>query len=149
MAYAERYARLMRGCKRVISMEEAGYRIRKLTPLECWRLQAFDDRDFFAAKLGSREEADRLINKRTDDNSLSIMHESDMASITSNTQLYKQAGNSICVGCLYHIYKQLYNAMPYLFDDLRVGSYFSGIGAFEKGLDMLFEDISKESAADV
>jgi DNA (cytosine-5)-methyltransferase 1 len=31
--------------------------------------------------------------------------------------------------------------MPYLFDDLKVSSYFSGIGAFEKALDRLFEDI--------
>lgn len=60
----------------------------------------------------------------------------------SDTQLYKQAGNSICVGVLYHIYKNLYNAMPYLFDDLKVSSFFSGIGAFEKGLDRLYAEIN-------
>ena len=61
---------------------------------------------------------------------------------TSNTQLYKQAGNSIVVDVLYHILGNLYDAMPYLFDDLKVGSFFSRIGAFEKALDRIFE--SKE-----
>lgn len=60
----------------------------------------------------------------------------------SNSQLYKQAGNSIVVDVLYYIFKELYDAMPYLFDDLKVGSYFSGIGAFEKGLDRLYEGIN-------
>ena len=32
--------------------------------------------------------------------------------------------------------------MPYLFDDLKVSSYFSGIGAFESALDRLFDDIN-------
>lgn len=48
-----------------------GYRIRKLTPLECWRLMGFDDTDFHKAEK-----------------------------VNSNTQLYKQAGNSICVNVL-------------------------------------------------
>lgn len=60
----------------------------------------------------------------------------------SNSQLYKQAGNSIVTNVLYYIFKELYEAMPYLFDDLKVGSYFSGIGAFEVGLDRLFDDIN-------
>ena len=43
-------------------------RIRKLTPKECFRLMGFDDEDFEKA-----------------------------AEVNSNTQLYKQAGNSIVV----------------------------------------------------
>ena len=43
-------------------------RIRKLTPKECWRLMGFNDEDF--------EKAEK---------------------VNSNTQLYKQAGNSIVV----------------------------------------------------
>ena len=46
-------------------------RIRKLTPKECWRLMGFDDEDFERA-----------------------------AKVNSNTQLYKQAGNSIVVNVL-------------------------------------------------
>lgn len=93
------------------------YGIRRLTPRECWRLMDFSDSDFDKAK------------------------EVGM----SDSQLYKQAGNSICVGVLYHIYKELYKAMPYLFDDLKVGSFFSGIGAFEKGLDRLYDNINNVS----
>ena len=53
-------------------------RIRKLTPKECWRLMGFDDEDFEKA-----------------------------SKINSNTQLYKQAGNSIVVDVLYYIFKQM------------------------------------------
>ena len=55
-------------------------RIRKLTPKECWRLMGFDDVDF--------EKAEK---------------------INSNTQLYKQAGNSICVPVLIAILNNLLN----------------------------------------
>ena len=55
-------------------------RIRKLTPKECWRLMGFDDEDFEKAK--------------------------DVP--TSNTQLYKQAGNSIVVNVLEKIFKNLF-----------------------------------------
>lgn len=104
------------GDKRVIENKDnqCGYRIRKLTPKECWRLMGFEDVDFDKAKSAG----------------------------VSNSQLYKQAGNSIVVDVLYYIFKNLYIAMPYLFEDLKVGSYFSGIGAFEKGLDRLYKDIN-------
>ena len=68
----------------------------------------------------------------------------------SSSQLYKQAGNSIVVDVLLHIMENLYDAMPYLFDDIVVGSFFSGIGAFEKALTRLqtepheYSSISKE-----
>ena len=55
-----------------------GLRIRKLTPKECWRLMGFDDTDFDKA-----------------------------AHHNSNTQLYKQAGNSIVVDVLYYIFKEM------------------------------------------
>jgi len=57
---------------------ETKYRIRKLTPKECWRLMGFSDEDFEKA-----------------------------ASVNSNTQLYKQAGNSIVVKCLEGIFQNL------------------------------------------
>lgn len=55
------------------------FRIRKLTPKECWRLMGFDDEDFEKAK----------------------------ASGVSNSQLYKQAGNSIVVNVLEGILRNL------------------------------------------
>ena len=93
---------------------ESPIRIRKLTPKECFRLMGFSDRDFDAAKNAG----------------------------ISNSQLYKQAGNSIVVDVLYCIYIELYKAMPYLFDDLRLSSFFSGIGAFEVALDRLYQGIN-------
>ena len=55
-------------------------RIRKLTPLECWRLMGFGDMDYYAAK------------------SVGI----------SDAQLYKQAGNSIVVTVLEAIFRNLF-----------------------------------------
>ena len=57
-----------------------GYAIRKLTPKECWRLMGFTDEQFNRAK--------------------------DIG--ISDSQLYKQAGNSIVVNVLYYIFKELY-----------------------------------------
>lgn len=53
-------------------------RIRKLTPKECWRLMGFEDEDFEKA-----------------------------SKVNSNTQLYKQAGNSIVVNVLMAIFNEL------------------------------------------
>ena len=54
-------------------------RPRKLTPKECWRLMGFDDEDFIVAET-----------------------------VCSNSQLYKQAGNSIVVNVLMAIFKELF-----------------------------------------
>lgn len=53
-------------------------RIRKLTPRECYRLMGFDDEDFDRAK-----------------------------EVNSDSQLYKQAGNSIVVNVLMAIFKEM------------------------------------------
>lgn len=53
-------------------------RIRKLIPLECFRLMGVKDEDFFKAEK-----------------------------VNSNTQLYKQSGNSIVVDCLMALYRNL------------------------------------------
>ena len=55
-------------------------RIRKLTPLECWRIMGFDDDDFYKAKNAG----------------------------ISDTQLYRQAGNSIVVNVLEKILECLF-----------------------------------------
>ena len=57
-----------------------GLRIRKLTPKECWRLMGFDDEDI-----------DKCIKVGI-----------------SDTQLYKQAGNSIVVNVLEAIFRELF-----------------------------------------
>ena len=53
-------------------------RVRKLTPRECWKIMGFTDEQF------------------------------DKVKGLSNAQLYKQAGNTICVPCLESIFKQLF-----------------------------------------
>ena len=119
------------------------YRIRKITPLEAWILMGFSEEDFLSAKTGSKNNARQYMQEFEPDKHLEMMQavESKNVQKLSNSQLYKQAGNSITTCTLYYIYKNLYKAMPYLFDGLKVGSFFSGIGAFEKALDMLQEDL--------
>lgn len=102
------------GFKTAILPVTNNLRIRKLTPKECFRLMGFSDENFEAA------------------HNVGI----------SNSQLYKQAGNSIVVDVLYYIFVELYKTMPYLFDDLKLSSFFSGIGAFEVALDRLYKGIN-------
>ena len=66
------------GGNRQVKIQQTNLRIRKLTPKECWRLMGFDDTDFEKA-----------------------------AATNSNTQLYKQAGNSIVVDVLYYIFREM------------------------------------------
>lgn len=54
--------------------------VRKLTPKECWRVMGFSEDNY-----------------------------SKVEGKLSNTQLYKQAGNTICVPCLEAIFKELFN----------------------------------------
>ena len=68
---------LMAGEQDICRIENQ-YRIRKLTPLECWRLMDFKDEDFEKA-----------------------------TQVNSNTQLYKQAGNSIIRNVLVAILGQM------------------------------------------
>lgn len=62
---------------KIIETTPEAYRIRKLTPRECYRLMGFTDAEFDSIKG------------------------------VSNTQLYKQAGNSIVVNVLEAIFRQL------------------------------------------
>lgn len=62
----------------VVKEDNIEYRIRKLTPKECWRLMGFKDEQFLKAEQ-----------------------------VCSNSQLYKQAGNSIVVNVMEEIFKNL------------------------------------------
>lgn len=66
------------------------FRIRKLSPLECWRLMDFSDQDFHKAEA-----------------------------VNSNTQLYKQAGNSIVRNVLVSIFGQM---LPGKEDEYKKGA---------------------------
>lgn len=74
-----------------IEESEMGYRIRKLTPLECWRLMDFTDTDFNKAK-----------------------------EVCSDTQLYKQSGNSIVVNCLVAILGQVFEGKENIYREKNI-----------------------------
>ncbi len=65
----------------VVEKEDRNFYIRKLTPKECFRLMGFSDEDF--------EKSEK---------------------VNSDTQLYKQAGNSIVVPVVQYIIKALFDA---------------------------------------
>lgn len=91
-------------------LESQSLRIRKLTPKECFRLMGFDDEDFLAAKVGDREAAIELLEKYPNHQGKKIMSEAERISKMSNTQLYKQAGNSIVVDVPFYIFQSLIQA---------------------------------------
>ena len=70
------------GFKTAINVTDQ-YRIRKLTPLECFRLMGVTDEDFYKAQA-----------------------------VNSNSQLYKQAGNSIVVSVLEAIFRNMFLEVP-------------------------------------
>ena len=61
-------------------LSEKDFRVRKLMPIECWRLMGISDEDFYLAK----------------------------GTGMSNTQLYRQAGNAIVVDVLEALFRQLF-----------------------------------------
>lgn len=65
---------------KILDINLSDYKIRKLSPKECWRLMGFDDEDFDNAKSTG----------------------------LSDSALYKLAGNSIVVNCLYYIFKNYF-----------------------------------------
>lgn len=76
--YYENYAPSLGANRSGLKTMDNNLRIRKLTPKECYRLMGFDDIDHDRA-----------------------------AAVVSNSQLYKQAGNSIVVPVLEGILKNL------------------------------------------
>ncbi|KZD53650.1 DNA (cytosine-5-)-methyltransferase [Bacillus paranthracis] len=65
-------------CNQATIENKPPYRIRRLTPRECWRLQGFPDWSFDKAR-----------------------------EVNSDSQLYKQAGNSVTVPVIYEVAKRL------------------------------------------
>jgi DNA (cytosine-5)-methyltransferase 1 len=91
--------------------------LRNLTEKECFRLMGFKDNDY------------------------EILKQSNIPS----GQLYKLTGNSIVVDVLFYILLEIYKAMPYLLEDIKLSSFFSGIGAFEKAIMRLQESINAQN----
>jgi len=91
--------------------QEERYYIKRLSASESLRMMGFTKEDYEAA-----------------------------SEVASDSQIYKQAGNSIVVEPLYYTLKALFNAMPYLFEDVRLLSTFSGIGAFERAMQRVIDE---------
>ena len=70
--------RMEDGC--LVDREGRRYRIRKLTPTECFRLMDVDDNDIEKMKRAG----------------------------IAKTNLYKLAGNSIVISCMYHLFRKLF-----------------------------------------
>lgn len=70
--------RMEDGC--LVDKDGKRYRIRKLTPRECFRLMDVKDDDI-----------DKMMNTEI-----------------AKTNLYKLAGNSICVACMFHLFRKLF-----------------------------------------
>lgn len=83
-----------------------GIRIRKLTPRECWRLQGFPDWAFDKAIFGhiipSILKA-RLVRRTMTQKEWKLYQRLTRHQQMSNSQLYKQAGNSVTVPVIYEI----------------------------------------------
>lgn len=108
-----------------INRIESKWRVRKLTPLECWRLMGFTDEEFKAAEA-----------------------------VNSNTQLYKQAGNSIVVDVLVGIFRNIIDSMEvtdmmqgtfgrFTVDALQLPKMFD-INKLREAEPDLFEDLCKD-----
>ena len=85
-------------------------RIRKLTPRECWRLQGFPDLAFDKAAYGQvipDNYQDKLLRRTMSRNEWHEYQRITRRQIMSNSQLYKQAGNSVTVNVIAEIAKKL------------------------------------------
>lgn len=81
------------------SAEGKKLRIRKLTPRECFRLMDVPE-----------EKIDKMMSK--DEKGVQLI---------SNSQLYKLAGNSICVCCMQHLFGNLlYGSEPRVGEQLTL-----------------------------
>lgn len=91
------------------------YYIKRLTPVEAFRFMGFTDEDYRKA-----------------------------ADVVSKSQIYKQAGNSIVVNVVQAVLQEIFNAMPFLFENGRMFHLFSGIGAFEKAVNNIVDAANAE-----
>ena len=92
-----------------------GYRIRKLTPRECWRLQGFPDWAFDKACYGEvipQGYFDLLLSRKLPRKKWRKLWRITRKQQMSNSQLYKQAGNSVTVPVITAIAKYFESDVP-------------------------------------
>lgn len=87
-----------------------GIRVRRLTPRECWRLQGFPDWAFDKAAFGNiipSNYKSKLIQRTMSKDEWKDYKRLTRHQQTSNSQLYKQAGNSVTVNVIAEIARRL------------------------------------------
>lgn len=82
-------------------------RIRKLTPLECFRLMGCDDIDYYKSAYGDNYTTGMKIMECDQSFENKLFHIKKIPQINSNSQLYKMAGNAIVVNVLVSIFKEM------------------------------------------
>jgi len=89
----------------IIVYNDENYFVRKLTPLECWRLQGWDDEYFFRAFFLDKDLAHKFNNayQRHKNNPVRLMCWAFGHQKMSDSQLYKQAGNGVTVTVIQRI----------------------------------------------
>lgn len=84
-------------------LENGQFRIRKLTPRECFRLMGVRETDIDKIQK-TRFMRGRLVPADDQTNPLAMT--------ISKSQQYKMAGNSIVVDCLFYIFRNLFIGVP-------------------------------------
>lgn len=93
----------------VTAVLEPKYRIRRLTERECFRLMDVDDADIdkiYKGYFGRASLMPLSYGKGEDRNNPAVKFKK--CDRISKSQMYKMAGNSICVGVLYHIFRKMF-----------------------------------------
>ena len=101
-------------CDDMAAVVESDLKIRRLTPLECFRLMAFDDSDF------------------------EVLAENGI----SNSQIYKMAGNSIVVSVLEYLFAAIFNQYGDIFETGKSAEEFGKLIKYEPQ-QMTFDDLFK------
>ena len=101
-------------CDDMAAVVESNLKIRRLTPLECFRLMAFDDSDY------------EILAKNK----------------ISNTQIYKMAGNSIVVSVLEYLFAAIFDQYGDIFETGKSAEEFGKLIKYEPQ-QMTFDDLFK------
>lgn len=115
----------IRSGTKLIEINDASKRVRRLTPKECWRLFDFSDEDFKKARSALND---------------TYYHGRDK----SSSRLYEQAGNTIVINTLSAVLKQLN-----IQEHIDVVEFFCGIGAQRKALERAGIDFTVIDAVDI
>lgn len=106
----EGLSRCLKANKYDAGIIDSNYRIRKLTPLECFRLQSYPDWWYVKLKLFRNPELIELVDTSRDDITaqvIEILAAHKVKEGVSDSQLYKMAGNGVTSQVSFEIARRL------------------------------------------